>query len=136
MLCPVSFHVCILYEQLRWVKEVAGPDTFRESGALHAMQTRLNVGKKKKKRKGKYAPLYKCSGKVEGIINDVCNTFFFSTSFLCVQTAGLQAHVFHPGTIQKFIFYKVVTSNCSLLFNTSCFSQQKLPNLLLVSKLC
>lgn len=115
---------------------MAGPDTFRESGALHAMQTRLNVGKKKKKSKGKYAPLYKCSGKVEGIINDVCNTFFFSTSFLCVQTAALQAHVFHPGTIQKFIFYKVVTSNCSLLFNTSCFSQQKLPNLLLVSKLC
>lgn len=33
------------------VKEVAGPDTFRESGALHAMQTRLNVGKKKKKGK-------------------------------------------------------------------------------------
>ena len=33
------------------VKEVAGPDTFRESGALHAMQTRLNVGLKKKKKK-------------------------------------------------------------------------------------
>lgn len=115
------------------VKEVAGPDTFRESGALHAMQTRLNVGKKKKKSKGKYAPLYRCSGKVEGIINDVCNTLVFFPLVFFVYTAGLQTHVFHPGTIQKFIFYNVVTSNCSSLFNTSCFCQQKLPALLLVS---
>lgn len=65
----------LVWTAVAGVREVAGPDTFRESGALYATQTQIKLGKKKK-----------CQGKKCSIMQMKWKLWsFFTFMSVCIQ---------------------------------------------------